>query len=474
MIREGDCPGIRPETGATGTGVVRSADWIIRILFRGMIVDKNRLAAYEALLKIENDGAYSNLAAGRAINEYRPENEAFVRNLIYGVLENQILIDYQLDGFIKSGIRKVKPRARILLRMGAYQLEFMDNVPDYAAVSETVQIARKKCPGLSRFINGVLRSYQRTSEKRRLPDREKDSVSYCSVKYSYNREIADLWIRRFGLDRAESLMAAGNETPPLTIRVNTLKTTVDRLSERLASGGFSVTAPDTEGMSAEEARLLQEQVLCVSGGGLIESGEFREGLFYIQDISSVRAVAALSPKEGTQLIDVCSAPGGKSFSASMLMRNKGRILSCDIYEHKLDLIRETADRLGLENMEVMRKDAAAFDPDLEEQADFIIADVPCSGLGVIRRRPEIKFRMTEKDIENLSALQYSILENASRYVRIKGRLMYSTCTISEEENEKNIRKFLDQNKNFRILAERQLFPDRDHSDGFYYCVMERE
>lgn len=436
-------------------------------------MDKNRLAAYEALLNIETDGAYSNLAAGKAVSEYRPDSEAFVRNLIYGVLENRILLDYRLDAFIRSGIRKVRPRARVLLRMGVYQLDFMDSVPDYAAVKETVDIARVKCPGLSRFINGVLRSYQRAAEKRALPDREKDPVSYCSVKYSYNREIAALWIRRFGLERAESLMAAGNETPPLTISVNTLKTTAGQLAERLSSKGFEVAVPDVGLMPEDEAGLVKKQVLFVSGSGLIESEEFENGLFYVQDISSVRAVAALSPEEGGLLIDVCSAPGGKSFAASLIMKNRGRILSCDMYDHKLSLIRQTAARLGTENIETVKKDAALFDPDLEEQADCVIADVPCSGLGVIRRRPEIKLRMTEKSIADLSVLQYQILENASRYVREKGRIMYSTCTVSEEENEKNIRKFLKKHQQFHILSERQLFPDEDHSDGFYYCIMER-
>ena len=155
------------------------------------------------------------------------------------------------------------------------------------------------------------------------------------------------------------------------------------------------------------------------------------------------------------------------------MKNRGRILSCDMYDHKLSLIRQTAARLGTENIETVKKDAALFDPDLEEQADCVIADVPCSGLGVIRRRPEIKLRMTEKSIADLSVLQYQILENASRYVREKGRIMYSTCTVSEEENEKNIRKFLKKHQQFHILSERQLFPDEDHSDGFYYCIMER-
>lgn len=437
------------------------------------MIDKNRLAAFEALLKIENEDAFSNLAVGQAVREYHPDNEAFVRNLVYGVLENRIYLDYLLDGLIRSGIRKVKLRARILLRMGVYQIEFMDSVPDYAAVSETVALSRKKCSGLSSLVNGVLRSYLRSPEKRELPDRSTDPAAYLSVRYSYNRDITDLWLRRFGEEKTESLMAAGNTTPELSICANTLKITREALSQRLKTAGIRVGMPEIKGISSEQAEVLGEHVLYAEGSGVLDTEAFHEGFFFVQDLSSARAVAALSPRPGEKILDVCAAPGGKSVFASLMMKDRGEILSCDIYEHKLQLMKKTLERLGITSIRLKQQDASTFDPSLESFADAVIADVPCSGLGVIRRRPEIKLKMTESRIRELSLLQYKILENASLYVSPEGRILYSTCTISEQENEGVVRKFLQKNRRFSVLSECQILPDSDGSDGFYYCVMKR-
>ena len=437
------------------------------------MLDKNRLAAFEALLKIEKEDAFSNLAIGQAVREHRPDNEAFVRNLVYGVLENCIYLDYLLDGLIKSGIRKVKLRARILLRMGLYQIEFMDSVPDYAAVGETVALSRKKCPGLSSLVNGVLRSHLRSPEKRELPDRETDPASYLSVRYSYNRDITDLWLRRFGEKKAESLMAAGNTTPELSICANTLKISREALSGRLRTAGIRVSLPEINGIPSGQAEVLREHFLYAEGSGVLDTEAFHEGLFYVQDLSSARAVAALAPRPGEKVLDVCAAPGGKSVFASLMLKDRGEILSCDIYKHKLRLMEKTVERLGITSIRLKQQDASIFDPSLESFADAVIADVPCSGLGVIRRRPEIKLRITESRIRELSLLQYKILENASLYVGPQGRLLYSTCTISELENEEVVRKFLQENRGFSVLSERQILPDSDGSDGFYYCVLKR-
>ena len=436
-------------------------------------MDNNRLAAFEALLKIEQEGAYSNLAVAKAIRKYHPDKEIFVRNLVYGVLQQKILIDYRLDALVKTGMRKVKTRARVLLRMGVYQIDFMDSVPDYAAVSETVRLSRKKAPGLSGLINGVLRAYLREPEKRDLPDREKKPAEYLSVKYSYGRELTDLWLGRFGFHRTESLMAAGNVAPPLTICVNTLKTTSSELSDLLASKGYYVSTPETAGMPEQQAEAVRTHALYVSGSGIMDTEEFQKGLFSVQDISSIRAVAALSPCPGQRVIDVCAAPGGKSVFSSYLMENRGKILSCDIYDHKLLLIDEAAKRLGIGIIKTVKTDASVCAEAYLESADAVIADVPCSGLGVIRRKPEIKWKPTESVIRELAALQYEILKNASRYVKKGGRIMYSTCTISKEENEDIVARFLERHPDYTIISEQQLFPDSDHSDGFYYCIMKR-
>ena len=436
-------------------------------------MDNKRLAAFEALLKIEQDGAYSNLAVGKAIRDNRPDNEAFVRNLVYGVLQQKILIDYRLDGLVKTGIRKVKPRARILLRMGLYQIDFMDSVPDYAAVSETVRLSRKIVPGLSGLINGVLRSYLREPIKRAFPDSDRDPAGYLSIKYSYSRELTEKWMHRFGFQRTESLMAAGNRPPLLSICVNTLKTSSSELSRLLTARGYTVRLPETSDLPAAQAGSVKTHALFISGSGIMNTVEFRNGLFYVQDISSMRAVAALSPGPDQQVLDVCAAPGGKSVFSSLLMENRGSIISCDIYDHKLVLIDNTVERMGIRIIRTMKKDASVCEEKFIESADIVIADVPCSGLGVIRRRPEIKWKQIEAVIHELVPLQYEILKNAAGYVRKSGKLMYSTCTISKEENEDMVKKFLLEHPEFKIVEEQQIFPDVDLSDGFYYCIMKK-
>ena len=429
-------------------------------------MDINRRTAYAALFETEEKGAYSNIAVNNAVKKNHPDDEAFVRNLVYGVLENQIYIDYMLDGLIRSGIKKVNPRARILLRMGAYQIEFMNSVPEYTAVDETVKLAKKLCRGLSGFINGVLRSYIR-NEKRPLPDRSADFSGWCSVKYSYSRDIADMWISMFGPERAEKLMAAGNTAPKLSICVNTLKTTSESLSEVLEEKGFEVSRPHTDDTA------LLEHVLFVKGSGLLNTDEFSRGLCYFQDMSSMEAVSSLAPEPGEKLIDICAAPGGKSFFSSMLMKNSGNIVTCDIYDHKLKLIEETASRLGIKIIKTMKNDGSKSRESFVGSADRVIADVPCSGLGVVRRRPEIKTRFNRKGLEELADLQLQILVSSAPYVKKHGKLIYSTCTISDMENERVKNKFLKKFPNFFVKNEKQLLFDIDETDGFYFCVFER-
>lgn len=429
-------------------------------------MDINRRTAFEALFETEENSAFSNIAVNKAVRKYRPDDEAFVRALVYGVLENEIYIDYMLDGLIKSGIKKTNPRARVLLRMGVCQIEFMDSVPEYTAVDETVKMSKKLCRGLSGFINGVLRSYIR-NERRALPDRSADPAAFCSVKYSYSEDIAGMWISMYGAERAERLMAAGNEAPELTICVNTLKTTAESLSDVLEQHGFDVMRPETED------KALREHALFVRGSGLMSSDEFARGMFYVQDISSMTAVSALSPACGDSVIDICAAPGGKSFFSSMLMKNSGKITSCDIYDHKLKIIDESASRLGIDIIETVKNDGTKTNQALKGTADIVIADVPCSGLGVVRRRPEIKTRFRKNNLAELAEIQVSILGASVPYVKDHGKLMYSTCTISDQENESVKKIFLKKFPEFFVKKEKQLFPDIDDADGFYFCVFEK-
>ena len=424
-------------------------------------MDNNRRTAYEVLMAVETEGAYSNIALNDAVKRRSPDDEAFVRTLVYGVIENQIYLDYKLSHFVRSGLKKVRPQALILMRMGAYQLEFLGGVPDYASISETVKIAKKVCRGLEGFINGVLRAYQRGSEGVPMPDEGKDPAGALAVRYSYTEDIAELWMRMFGRDEAERLMAAGNEAPPLTVRVNRLKTDAETLAEDLRSRGFGAEI------------ILDGMALELKGTGVLRDVTQESGLFSVQDVSSMEMIRALNPQPGETVLDVCAAPGGKSLTAAEWMENRGRVISCDVYDHKLKLIEKAAERLGVTILETQKNDGTVRNENFVEIADKVIVDAPCSGLGVVRRKPEIKLRIKRKDMEKLAEVQLKILENSAGYLRENGTLIYSTCTVSDIENRGVIDRFLKKNKNFSIVLEKQLLPYIDSSDGFYFCALQR-
>lgn len=416
-------------------------------------MDLSRKTAFDVLLNMEKEHSYSNLTLNRFIKQNKPENKAFTRELVYGVLENKLLLDYYLDDLIKSGIKRAGKKEATLLRMGLYQIIFTDSVPDYAAVNETVNMAKKLCRGREGFINGVLRGYM----KREIP-LPADRKELLSVKYSFPYWIIDLWSEQYGEDICESLLKASNKRPQLTIRVNIMKITPYSLTELLKEKGFYVS----------NGR-FSNRVLHVKGTGLLDLKEYREGLFSVQDEASVIAADMSGAKEGDCVIDVCAAPGGKTAAIGEMMNNKGTINSFDIYEHKLPLIEEQADRLGIKIIKTGILDAGKGDKRFKETADKVVADVPCSGLGVIRRKPEIKYKEPQ-DLKNLYELQASILEKSSEYLKPGGTLIYSTCTINDNENAKQIRGFAKRHEDFEIIYEKQFLPIED-IDGFYICKM---
>ena len=435
-------------------------------------MDLNRKTAYKALFEIQIKGAYSNIAVNRQVRADAPSDPAFVRSLVYGTLENQLLIDHRLSQLVKGPLKKVNSKALVLLRMGVCQLDFMDSVPEYAAINETVSLAKKFCRGLDGFVNGVLRSYLRRDGSFSMPDREKNPSEYLSIKYSCSSDIVKMWLDIYGQERTESLLKAGNTPPPLTIRVNSLKAGTEEVRTLLEAGGFKCSPALPEGCSDGNSEAAG-RALNVSGSGLMDRDWYRQGLFSVQDLSSMLAVSALDPRPGQTLIDICAAPGGKSFFAGELMKNQGRIISCDIHPHKVELIKQGAARLGLTCLEAMENDGLTYREEFAELADRVIVDAPCSGLGVVRRKPEIKLHLTLDDIKELAGIQLEILEKSSAYVKKNGLLMYSTCTISQVENEAVTEMFLQKNKNFSKVCSRQLFPDIDNSDGFYFTVFQR-
>lgn len=434
-------------------------------------MDKNRKTAFDALLEIHTKNAYSNIAVNRAVAKNIPDDEAFVRNIVYGVLENQIFLDHKLSQLMKQKLKKVNPKALVLLRMGAYQIEFADSVPAYAAISESVNIAKKVCRGLDGFVNGVLRSYERRNGDFAMPDVSAEPSGYLSVKYSYNKDIVDMWLRMYGFEKTEMLMKAGNQAPPLTIRVNRLKTSLDDLKVKLEEKGFHAEKIKTG--NAEYDEILSEMALNVYGNGIISSDFYKTGMFSVQDISSMLMVLALGPQAGETIIDLCAAPGGKSLCAAEMTGDRAEIISCDVYEHKIELIKKAAERVGASSVNACVNDALIVNERFIGTADRVIVDAPCSGLGVVRRRPEIKLHTTLENIKDLADIQLKILENAASYLKKNGVLVYSTCTISEYENDRVVDMFLKKYKNFSVVCKKQLFPDTDSSDGFYFTVLQR-
>lgn len=437
-----------------------------------------RAVAFRVLLKIEQDGAYSNIALDHAIREGRLNgvDSAFVSALVYGVLERQITLDYIIRQYSKIRLKKIEIRTKIILRMGVYQLLFMDKIPQSAAVNESVSLAKKL--GLQKssgFINGILRSITRSDLPYNLPS-EDDKLNYLSVLYSVPPELVGLWIDSYGESNAVELLKSLSGRPKLNIRVNTLKTGKAALKEELSR----------EGVVCEDVPFLENALSLSNTGSLEKLAAYKKGLFHVQDISSQLCVDYLSPKPRSIMLDVCAAPGGKAFTAAQYMENKGKLYACDLFDHKLRLIGDGARRLGIGIIVTNKRDAAAGLP--LPLADSILCDVPCSGLGILSRKPEIR---SKKDLisEDLPALQYKILCRSSEYLASGGTLVYSTCTLNPAENGENVRRFLREHPDFhgRPLTlpngvkrafneesyELTLMPHTAGTDGFYVAVMGR-
>lgn len=426
-------------------------------------MDINRKTSYLALLDVESKKAYSNLALNHQIIVNKPHAQGFVRELVYGVLESKLTLDYYIDMLVKDGIKSLRAQELTILRMGIYQLKYMNSVPEYAAVNESVALAKKYCRGKSGFINGVLREYLNKKMQLRMPDKNEDEIRYLSIKYSYAPWIIELWLEHYSPDFVEELLKAGNARPPVTIRLNWLRVMKDDLIQNLEAKNFQV----------EEGKVCQN-ALRVKGSHLLDTELYKMGMFTPQDESSILVAEKLDPKHGETIMDVCAAPGGKTTAIAERMNNTGKIIASDIYRRKLDLIDKEAKRLGITNIQTRSWDATRVDSAMFQKADRVLVDVPCSGLGVIRRKPEIKYKEFTEDMELLPKKQLAILSASSNYVKPSGTLLYSTCTINPKENEKVTEKFLRKNPSFKIVDRIVLFPNVDGTDGFYICVMRKE
>lgn len=432
-----------------------------------------RQLAFTALMRVSADGAYSNLILDSLLGSagMSAKDKSLASALVYGVLERKITLDYQLSLYLDKPLKKLDPKVLTALRLGTYQLLFMSRIPAGAAVNESVRLVRSNgCAYAAGLVNAVLRKISVSGL--RLP--ESDEKRRLLVEHSFPEEIYDLWRGQYGSEDAAGIMAACEGSAPLYIRVNTIKTTQAELKDALAC----------EGVSAEDGPI--PDCLMIKGGADIERLKaYSQGLFHVQDVSSQLCARALCAKPGDTVIDLCSAPGGKAFTAAQFMRNEGRLICCDIYEQRLGLIRGGAGRLGIEIVSVRCNDASVYDPEMPS-ADVVLCDVPCSGLGIIRRKPEIKYKKFGK-FDNLSDLQYNILSAASRYVKPGGRLVYSTCSLNKNENENNVDRFLSSVDGFvpvptavegmvecRASGESLTFmPHLADTDGFFISAFER-
>ena len=422
------------------------------------------------LLDIEGNNTFSNIAITKALKKHQFEakkDRAFITRLAQGITESKIKLDYIIDSFSKTPSKKCKPLIRALLRMGVYQIMYMDAVPDSAVCNEAVKLAKKHNFGnLAGFVNGVLRAVARNKDDIAMPGKENMS-EYLSVNYSMPEWLCKKIMEDYG-EKGEKIIAASFDERKTALRVNTLKITREKLKEYIKDEGSVIDIIMEDG-------IYDENALLVSGYDFIRSMPgYRQGLFFIQDESSMCAIKAAGIKPYQTVVDVCAAPGGKTLNAACYMEGKGKIYARDISDEKLTLIEENVERLDIRDIICIEKwDAKKVDEKLVRKADVVIADLPCSGLGIMGRKNDIKYRIKQEQLDELVALQRDILSSVKQYVKKGGVLLYSTCTINPQENKENTKWFLENNSEFKLCTERQLLQGVDKCDGFYYAVLQR-
>ncbi len=445
--------------------------------------DVARETALRVLKEVNHDGKYSNISLKHHLRKANlsDRDAAFVAQLVYGTLERQITIDWVLNKF--CNLKRANPWAMNILRMGCYQIMYMDRVPDFAVCDESVKLCKKYCnKALAGFVNGVLRNIVRNKDGISFPTKEDDPVLNLSLTYSYPMWLVKKWTDDYGIELAEAMvMPPVGDGDYVTIRVNTNRITKDELKERLMQ----------QGIECADGLYIKDEALRLRNAGDIENNPlYAQGLFTVQGESSVLVVRVLDPQKGQLVIDACSAPGGKATHMAELMGNQGRILAWDVHPQRVELISFNAARLGAAIVEPRQQDAREFQPTLEGQADRVLIDAPCSGWGVIHKKPDIKNNIKREDLDELYDLQRHILSTCSRYVKPGGILVYSTCTMNVDENQRVIEKFLERNPYFilddftYLLPEGlkdsvirpgmiQLIPSRDGIDGFFIARLKR-
>ncbi|MBE3554135.1 MAG: 16S rRNA (cytosine(967)-C(5))-methyltransferase RsmB [Thermicanus sp.] len=400
-----------------------------------------RETALDILLRIEEEGAYSNLLMRTALDRsgMQDADKRLATELVYGVLTHRLRLDYAIRPYLSRPLEKLEPWVRLLLRLSFYQLLYLDKIPPYAIVNEAVKLAKRRGhEGIARLINGVLRSYLREPTKGEIPP-DLPPARRLSLLYSHPEWMVKRWLKQYGEEKTEAMLSANNAPSPLTLRINPLRTTREELLSFFKE----------EGMVAMPSLLSPQGIRVTGGGNPASMPEYRLGLYSIQDESSMLVATLLKPEAGQRVLDACAAPGGKTSHIAELMKDEGEILANDIHPHKGSLIEEQRKRLGFTSIQVMTGDALTLSERVKGPFDRILIDAPCSGLGVIRRKPEIKWRKEEGELSHLPELQYALLERLSPLLGEKGLLIYSTCTVNQEENEEVIDRFLSSHPEFQ-------------------------
>lgn len=408
-----------------------------------------RLVAFEIIQSIIRDGAYSNIALEKGINDAPQKDKGFVSCLVYGVIERKLTLDYVLEQFLDG---RTKPKVKLILYIGAYQLLFMEKIPASAAINEAVKLADEVGVGFYKgLINAVLHKV--------LDNKSSfESIEDLSIKFSCPANLINMWKKMYGDDNTLEILNAINNRPPIFAVPNLRYVDADELQYELLDDGI-------------ECEVFEEVVKINSAIDFSKCRAFKDGLFYIEDLSSYKAAKALGVCENDTVLDVCAAPGGKSFTIAQGIKG-GKLYSFDLYEHKIKLIKDGAKRLGLDDIiSTSINDATVYNNSIPK-ADKILCDVVCSGFGIIRRKPEIRYKELDS-VKELPNVQYQILETSSKYLKNGGKIMYSTCTLNKKENEKIVERFLCEHSDFSLAEQVTTLPSVNSGDGFYYAILKK-
>lgn len=416
-----------------------------------------REIAFDILYDIFINKAYSNISINKYLKRYSINSidRRFIKELVFGTVERKYTLDFIISFFANRSISNIDKETLIILEIAFYQLKFMDKVPPYAAVNESIELAKKITGyGSSKFVNAILRNYQRKGTIIKFPERSKSLKEYLCINYSYPEWIVDRLLNNYDVDTVEKLLKSLNEKTKICYRINTLKTDKVKLGDILELKKFKY-----------EFGVYNDEAIYIDIKDAENNELYKNGFIHIQDESSMLVSKVLNPKPGEIVIDVCGAPGGKSTHIAQIVSDKGEIIAFDIYKHKIELIHKNCKRLGIKSVRTEVFDATKVNENYVGKADRVLVDAPCTGIGIIRRKPDIKLKSISKsDIEELNKIQYKILDSSSKYVKKGGYLVYSTCTIGREENQDIIDKFLNNNTNFKMVSITDDIPKNLNSD----------